>query len=333
MNAERGVQLLLLAAATVVIALLFAPYLQFVLAAALLAYLLAPLQRRLAPRIGPRPSALALLALAVVAVLVPLALLVNAVVAGFRDLLAAVREGEAGLDALEAALQAVFGTDFDLPEAVREALAEFRPGSLVGDVLGVVGGVSEAVVGTVVLAFALYYLLVAGDRLVGWLRALSPLAADVEDDLLARADELAYAVLVGNLVVAVLQGVLVGGALFAVGFDDAAFWATMTALLSLLPVVGAPVVWVPASAVLLLGDRPVAAAALVLFGLVVVGLVDDALRPLVGGREARLNPGLFVVGVFGGLATLGLVGIFVGPILVGLAKTTFEVVGRDVQEA
>lgn len=333
MDAERGVQLLLLAAATVPLALFVAPYLQFVLGAALLAYLLAPLHRRLAPRIGPRASALALLALAVLAVLVPLALLVNAVVFGFRDLVAAVREGEAGLDALETALQAVFGTDYDLPETIRAAVAEVRLASLVRDALGIVGGVSEAVVGTVVLAFVLYYLLVAGDRLVGWLRALSPLDPDVEDVLLARADELSYAVLFGNLVVAVVQGVLVGGALFAVGFDDAVFWGTMTALLSLLPVVGAPVVWVPAAVVLLVRDRPVAAAALVLFGLLVVGLVDDALRPLVGGHEARLNPGLFLVGVFGGLATLGVVRIFVGPVLVGLAKATVKVVGRDVRGA
>jgi predicted PurR-regulated permease PerM len=92
----------------------------------------------------------------------------------------------------------------------------------------------------------------------------------------------------------------------------------------LLPVIGASVVWLPASVYLLLVERPVAAGVLFVVGAVVISGSDNLIRPLVVQRNAQLNTGLVVVGLFGGLAVFGFLGLFVGPVVVGLAKYLVE---------
>jgi len=106
----------------------------------------------------------------------------------------------------------------------------------------------------------------------------------------------------------------------AVGFDNIAFWAVATFALSLLPIIGASIVWLPAVAYLLVvGDLP-AAVGLFVYGTVVISGSDNVVRPLAMQRGADLNSGVLVVGIFGGLAVFGFVGLFVGPVVLGLGK-------------
>lgn len=324
MNRNRAFFLLVLAVVALLSLLVVLPFSQYILLGVLLAYVLYPLHRRLAPRVGPRVSAGALIVATVFAVLLPVIVLLSVVVGQALNVVTAVRNGQFQVDIIEAYIQTYFGITVDIRELLQSLTADGRA-ALFDSVLDLFGGLSNAVIGIAVLLFVLYYLLKDGRRLVGWIRAAAPLPADVQDDLFAHLDRLMWAVLVGNVLVGVVQGILTGIGFFVVGLPSVVFWTVMTAALSLLPLIGASVVWLPASGYLLLAGNTTGGLFLFVYGAVVVSLSDNYLRPLIGGHEARLNPGLFIVGIFGGIGAFGFVGLFYGPIVLGTLKALVDI--------
>lgn len=324
MNRTRAFFLLVLATVAVLSLLVTLPYAQYILLGILLAYVLRPLHRRLAPRIGPRLSAGTLIVATVFAVLLPVFALVSVVIGQALSLLAAVRNGELDYAIVEEWVQVYLGVDVNVRELVRSLTIDARA-TLFDNALELFGGFSNATVGLAVLLFVLYYLLKDGHRLLAWLRHVSPLPADVQDELLATLDRLMWAVLVGNVLVAIVQGVLTGIGFAIVGLPSVLFWTVMTTALSLLPLIGASVVWFPAGVYLVATGDVVSGAFILVYGAVVVSLSDNYLRPLIGGHEAQLNPGLFIVGIFGGIGAFGFVGLFYGPIVLGAMKGLVDI--------
>lgn len=337
MNLDRGVLAAAALAFGALSVLLVLPVLQYVLLALLLGYVLYPLQRRLAPRIGARVSAGALVTATALAVLLPLGALITVAAQQALQVLEAIQAGRLGIDTIERFLREQFGITLDISGMVSGfnpnellGLVEQQSGTaLFGGVIDLVGSLSNVAIGLTVLVFLMYYLLADGAAFVGWLRGVTPVADTVWSDLVARVDRLLWAVLVGNVAVAVVQGVLLGIGLAVIGFPNVVFWSVVTVILALLPLIGASVVWIPASGYLLLVGRPVAAALLFVYGTTVVSLSDNYLRPMVGGREAGLNPGLFVLGIFGGLFVFGFMGVFFGPVVLGVLKVLVELSGRE----
>lgn len=323
MDPERSVELLLLAVAGVLVVLMLLPLRSPILGAILLAYLLDGPHRWLAPRVGSRPAALGLVVATVVVLVVPFVLLVRIAIIGLSDLVATLR-GDDGAITVETLLESVFGTDFDGGASIRSLVEDGQIAELLGVLFESLGGLSAAVVQLSVLLFLVYYFLRKGDDLVAWLGSVVPLSPGVQSELLDRADRLLYAVFVGNVAIAVADGLLVGLGLFVVGFSDVLFWTVMSIFLGLIPLVGTTVVWVPAAAYLVLTGEVVAGVGLFLYGALVVGSIDNLLRPFVGAPEAGLDPALFVIGVFAGLAFFGVLGVFYGPIALAMTKILFE---------
>jgi len=327
MDAERGFELLLLSIAGLVTALLLSQYLNVVLAAVLLAYLLGPPSRRLAPRIGERPAAISLIVATTVLVLVPFVLLVRVVVTGMADIADRVG-GDGGLGAVDDLLGQVYGGTFDLEESLLQLVRDGQAGELAAMVLEAIGGVMTAVTSLTILVLLTYALLTEGDALLAWVGSQVPLASSVWQRLLDRADKLLYAVVIGNVVIAVVDGTMVGVGLFIAGFDSVVFWTFMAIFTALIPIVGSMIVWVPAAGYLLATGEYVTGGFLLVYGGIGIGVVDNVLRSYVGAQEAGLNPALFIVGIFSGLALIGPMGLFFGPIALAMAKHVFEVVGE-----
>lgn len=323
MNRDRQFLLLLVAIFTVLTALLVAPFIQYVLAAIVLAYLLAPVHRRLGQRIGNRIAAVALMVASLLAIVLPLLVLLRSVLREARRVAGNLQE----FTARTRLPPGLIGDGVTLRELL--GLSGAEGSAIVGEVLGILGGVTDVVVGLVIMLFVLYYLLTAGPSLIHWTRRAAPLRADTLDELFERLDQLMYAVVVVNVAIAVVQGVLTGLGLWVVGFSNIIFWTVVTVALSLFPFVGAPFIWGPAALYLILMGAPVRGVALAIWGTAVVGLSDDYLRPVLGGRQANLNPGLFVVGIFGGVAAFGVMGVFFGPVVLGILKALVELFVRD----
>jgi predicted PurR-regulated permease PerM len=248
MNAQRGVLLLVIRALSFLTFRLVEPYLSFVIGALLLAYVLTPLQTRLEDRFRPTTAAGLLVAAATLAVLLPFVALV-VTVAGeaatiARDL--AADDVAAQLQAPEAWLNSRLGRDVDLSSEIAarlEGVAE----TVVGTAPDLVASLTHLTIGLGLSVFLLFYLLRDGDRLVDWLQTITPLPQSMQSTLYDRIDNMTRAVLLGHVLVAIIQGSIAGLGLVAVGISNALFWTVLMILLSLLPFVGAFLIWGPAA--------------------------------------------------------------------------------------
>ncbi len=311
-------------------AIVVLPYLQFLLAAVVLAYVLYPLQRRLEPRAGRTAAAAALLVVATVAILAPLAVVLLVAADQAVELAMAIDAGDLEIDVFEQRL-AELGLEIDVVALYGELQGPIETAArgLADQALVIVGGLPGFLIGLTVLLFALYSLLRDGDRLVRWIGAVLPLSRATRTELFSRVDRLLYVAIVANVAVAGVQALLTTIGLAVVGIPSLVFFFIVTFVLSLLPLIGASLVWAPVSIYLVGVGRPVAGVALFAYGAVIVSLSDNALRPIAVGRGASMSVATVIVGIFGGVAVAGVMGLFFGPVVLGTFKTVAELYGRE----
>lgn len=175
-----------------------------------------------------------------------------------------------------------------------------------------------------VTLFATFYLFRDGGALLHRLRRALPLDDAVREGLLYIAQNVLYASVFSGLVVAAVQGAIGGLLFWLLGIGAAVLWGIVMAFLSLLPVVGAWMVWVPAAIYLFVIGEYVKAVILVAAGALVVGMVDNVLRPILLSGRTQMNGLLVFISILGGIAAFGLLGVVLGPILVALATALLE---------
>ncbi|MFC4450693.1 AI-2E family transporter [Halorussus aquaticus] len=321
MKARTAFAVVLVGTLAVLSILVVRPFLDYLLAAMLVAFVLTPAQRRLAPEIGERVSALLLVAVTVVLFVGPAAFLVRAALEGVGDVPTSLSE----LPTFRSAERFVERTvGVQIGPQVSGFIESL--GSMVAErSSGLASTGIHVFLGVLLFLFLLYYLLKDGDTLVRWAKDVTPLPEGVQNRLYGAAEEVTWAVLKGHVFVASLQGFVSGLGLFVLGVPDAAFWTVVMMFLAMVPIVGVAPVMGGATIYLVVEGRPLAAALLVVYGMTVVAITDDYLRALVIDKESSLHSGVVLLGVFGAAYFLGAIGIFVGPIVLALFKATVEV--------
>ncbi|WP_436927937.1 AI-2E family transporter [Halosimplex amylolyticum] len=326
-----GLAAFALASALLALAVLL-PYLQFVLFGVVLAYILFPVQRRLERFVRPTFAALGVVAATLLLVLIPLVYVVSIAVQQAFGLVTAIREGDLDIETVEGLLE-TNGYAVDLvalyesnQERIAGAIREVTMGAI--DVVGTLPGLF---IGVTVTLFVLFALLRDGERLAAWFQWVLPIDDAILDELRKGLDELMWASVVGNVAVAAIQAVMLGAGLFVAGVPAVVFLTVATFVLTLLPLVGAFGVWIPAAAYLVATGRQTAGAAIAVYGLFVT-FSDSYLRPALIGQTAAFNSATVVVGIFGGLVVFGAVGLFVGPVVLGGAKLALDCFARASAE-
>lgn len=335
MDRTRALILSITAGLLVLSILLVLPFLEFFLLAVLLAYPLRPLQTRFERRVGAHLTAGALVLGVIVAIVLPTLWLLRVVYREMTRFVDRVRSGELRLGETEAWILDVTGVEVDLLETAQGGLEETGLGTVDG-AISIAGTATSLLLGVLVTMFLLYYFLKDGDRFNRWLRATIPLPTRIQNSLQQEFNEVMWAVLASHVFVAVVQGVVAGLGLIVLGIPNAVFWTVVMIILAVLPIIGSFLVWGPAAIYLVSIGRPFAGALLFVYGLVVVGLCDDFLRPVIVDRytETPLNPGAILLGVLGGLSLFGFMGIFFGPVIIGSLRAVLDVYRREyVEEA
>ncbi|WP_134671137.1 AI-2E family transporter [Halorussus marinus] len=321
MKPRTGFAVVLVGVLAVLAVLIVRPFLNYVLGAILLAFVLTPAQRRLAPRVGPRVAALGLVTLTVIVVFGVAGALLSLGLAEVGDVPTAVSDLPA-YRSVEAAAERTLG--IELPSRFDRALDSLTAGIADG-VSGVASAGLHAFLGVLLALFLFYYLLKDSADLIRWTKRVTPLPHDVQSRLYDEAEDATWAVLKGHIFVAVVQGVVSGVGFLVAGIPNAAFWTIVMMVLAMVPIVGVSPVMGGATIYLLVEGRPVAAVLLVVYGMSAVAITDDYLRALVIDKETSLHSGVILLGVFGAAYFLGAIGLFVGPILLALFKATVEV--------
>ncbi len=309
--------------------LVLLPYLQFVLFGVVLAYILFPIQRQAEQYVRPTTAAIAVVTAAFLLILIPLIYLLTVAVQQSLRVVRSVRTGQLDVASIEELLEAA-GYTVDVvalyesnQDRIASALRE-----ITARAIDLVGSLPGLFIGLTITLFVLFALLREGEQFVAWGQRVLPVDDEILDELREGLDQLMWASVVGNVAVAAIQAVLLGVGLAIAGLPAVIFLTVATFVLTLLPLVGAFGVWIPAVVYLVAIGRPVAGGAIAVYGLLVT-LSDTYLRPALIGRTGAFNSAIIVIGIFGGLVVFGAVGLFVGPVVLGGAKLVFDTFARE----
>jgi predicted PurR-regulated permease PerM len=194
--------------------------------------------------------------------------------------------------------------------------------------LGLLGGVLGVVVQTFFVLFTLYYLLKDADRIAPAIRDALPLERSQAEQVFARTRDIVSASLNGVLVISAIQGLMGGLAFWALGLPSPVLWGVVMFLLSMIPLTGAAIVWLPAAIYLASIGAWGKAIALTAWGAGAIGMVDNVLRPRLVGERTRLHELIVFFSVLGGLQVFGVMGLVVGPVIVAVTISLVEVFKR-----
>ena len=215
----------------------------------------------------------------------------------------------------------------DLNEVVRNSIEKI--GRFVIDQAGsIISNGTKAVFYFILMLVTIYYFLKDGDKLVAWLRKATPLPREKFDAILTQLTEVTISTITSGLFVAFLQG-LIGGILFAaVGLPSPIFWGAVMAFLSLLPVIGAFLVYIPAAFVLILSGSTGKGIIVLAVGVGIISQLDNFLRPQLMAGRTSLHPLLLFLSMMGGVVAFGFTGIILGPVIVAMFMAMVGVMGK-----
>ena len=342
---ERSSLLILVAAVTAAFIGLLADLLLAVFWAAVLAILFHGLYRRLVPRLWGRPSmaAAAVLVVVLAGVVAPVLALGWAVVREASEFYAAVEGGlvepGAALDTVGAWLPWVrevlsnFGLDFD---AMRSGLTSVVGNAARFAATGLVAagqGALKLMLQLAVMLYLLFFFLRDGEKLVDTLVRILPLGDEREYRLLGQFAAVSRVSVTSLIVIGAVQGGLGGVTLALLGVGSPVLLGVVMGLLSVIPAVGPGLVWAPIAVWLFASGMWVQGLILVIVGVLVVGLADNLLRPMLVGRSARLPDYVVLLATLGGLSVFGFSGLVIGPVLAALFFVSWRLFEEEFSPA
>ena len=322
------------------------PFLKPLLLGALLAGLCGPLYRRVTRLLGDRKSLAAVLTLLILFVLVvgPLTAFVGVVVKQAlgvsNQALPWVQENFGAVSVFNAhdwlarrfpALANYVPEQEKIVEGAAQ-LAKAAGAYLVGGATQLTASTATFLLNLFVMLYAMFYFLRDGSAILEKILYYTPLSHGDEVRVLERLSSVTRATIKGTLVIGIIQGALAGIGLWVAGLGGAAFWGTIMAVLSVVPGIGAALVWVPAVIYLFVVGQTLTATLLLVWCAAVVGTIDNILRPRLVGKDAKMPDLLILIGTLGGLFFFGPIGFIIGPLVCGLFLTVCDIYGATFKD-
>jgi predicted PurR-regulated permease PerM len=346
-NLEHKAFLALIAVATLAFAWILWPFFGAVFWAAVIAIVFHPLNQRLLKAWGARSNWAAMATVVVIfcIVVLPVLLIAAALAREATDLYARIQSGDLDFirffqpvfDALPAWATASldrFGlTDLGL---VRDRLSAALTGGIqvvAAQALVVSQSTLDFVVGLGVMVYLLFFLLRDGLALTRRMKEAIPLRPEQQDALFAKFTVVVRATVKGDILVALLQGVAGGAAFWLLGVRASLLWAVLMAFLSLLPAIGAALVWLPVAIYFLVTGSLWQGVFLILYGLLVIGLVDNFLRPMLVGQATKMPDYVVLISTLGGIQTFGLHGFIAGPVVAAMFLVVWDIFSTSNRNA
>ena len=338
--AARRFLFALLIASFALVAYVAWPLATALLLAAVLAQVLAPLQRRLTGWLrGWRSIAAGILVLAVLFLIVgPLlglaAFLVKEAAEGVRFVAETVRsEGIAGLierlpDPLEVYARQLLERLGDLGAFIQKHLTEQGPRAASALAAALVA-TGSLVFDLTMMLIALFFLLVNGREFLAWLDSVSPLRPGQTQELLDEFKKVSYAVIVATVATAAVQAIVASVGYVIARVPHPVFFGTVTFFIALIPAIGAAGVCLFAALILLATGHPYAAAFLAIWGVAVVGLIDNVVKPYLIQGELEMGGAVVFFALIGGIGAFGMAGLVIGPLAVAIFLTLLRMYRRD----
>jgi predicted PurR-regulated permease PerM len=292
------------------------PFMPYIVLAGILTYTLFPIYQFLSQRTGkPGLSAGLAIILALLVMILPTVYLVSELVDQVSGAYTTLKTDS--LKQVGDYFSSLTNGQVDFQEILDAALEQVRQ-SIVGVAPNILGSISELLLGLFIMFFVMFYGFREGQGFITYLKELLPLETGLKDSLFHQMRTVTQAVLYGQVLTAVIQGALGGLGLLVCGVPNALFWGAIMMITAFLPLLGTPLIWVPAGVGLIMDGSMTRGILLLIYGATIVMNIDNFLRPrLVSGRS-NVHPVLILIGVLGGLRVFGFVGMLVGPLVMAI---------------
>jgi predicted PurR-regulated permease PerM len=326
---KRFFFLALFLAALAVVLLMLWPFFTVILLSLSLTAVFYPIHRWLRKKTKVNwVSALLTVLLFIIILCIPLLAIGSVVLAQSENLYNWVVQN-GGIDTIISSLNKVF-TRFGIdPAELRESIT-----AVVGNISRGIGTIFSAALTTIfsllLVALTMFYLLKDGAHWKQMLVKLSPLSDEGSEVIIRKLVLAANGIIKGYLLIALIQGALMGIGMYIFGVPHAALWGVLAGIASLVPTIGTALVSVPTIIFLAIMDRSGAALGFALWAGVLVGAVDNLLNPIIVGRTIHLHPLLVLFAVLGGMAFMGPVGILIGPLVVSFMYALMSVYKNEM---
>ncbi len=334
--------MLLVVLATLAFAWVLQPFYATILWGVVVAILFNPLNLRLRKKMGQRKSlaSVTTVLLVIVMVILPLILISAALGSQASGIYRMVESGELDpavylqriLDSLPIWMREIlnqFGlTDLaSVKDRVTGLLAQASK-IVAARALGIGLGAFDFALGLGIMLYLLFYLLRDGDTLLKRVKGAVPLGTEQKTILLEKISLVVRATVKGGVVVAAIQGMLGGFAFWLLGIPASLLWAVVMAFLSLIPAIGAAIVWAPVALYLLATGSIWQGLLLIGYGVLVIGLVDNLLRPFLVGKSTKLPDYIVLISTLGGIEIFGLQGFVVGPLIAAIFMVSWDMFSK-----
>jgi predicted PurR-regulated permease PerM len=339
---QRASFYLMLALTTVAFSLLLLPFYTAILWAIILAIVFHPVQLFLVARLKGREGLAALLSvlMCVCLVIVPVVMILASIAQESNSLYQQVSSEEFDLrgriDSLVSALPSFIerwtpielGSFPDLRDKFSGAILQTSQ-SMAGRVVNIGETTLSFLIGSGVLLYLLFFLFRDGERLVAKIKSAMPFSDDHSAKLLEKFTSVINATVRGNIIIAIIQGTIGGVTFWMLGIEAALLWGVVMTFFSMLPAVGAAIIWAPAALFFMFTGAWVKAVILVLVGLLIIGLIDNLLRPPLVGKNAKLPDYVVLVSTVGGMALFGINGFIIGPLIAALFISAWSLFEKE----
>lgn len=332
MSIQRTSFYVLLAFVTIAFVWLLLPYYSAVFWAVILAIIFFPVHRRLERMLRGRSGIAALLTvlLCICLVILPAMVILGSLIQEGTSLYQRISSNEIDLNAYLTRIQEAMPTFVDnwLSSLRLGGFAELRERistgfiqagqSIAGSVLSLGQNTLQFFISFGIMLYLLFFLFRDGAALGRTIRHAIPLRDDYTRQFVDKFAAVVRATVKGNIIIAMLQGTIGGIAFWALGIEAALLWGVVMTFLSMLPAIGAALVWVPAAIWLFLIGAWLKGLMLVLIGVLIIGLIDNLLRPPLVGKGTRMPDYVVLISTVGGISLFGINGFVIGPLIAAL---------------
>lgn len=338
----RYIALLVITAAAIYVCWnMLLPFIDVIAWAAVLVVVFYPVHKRIEARLNsPSWAAVVSCALVILTILLPLTFASFAVINEARDFAQRLQDNGGNLvdmnnptiqRALDWVGQYVDVSKFQSQDFIVERVRGMS-GTIANRTLGLVGGLAGAIVQVFFIIFTMYYLFRDGRNVRKSLYKLIPLSHDETHRIFVRTRDVISASVYGVVVIALIQGVLGAIGFWICGLPSILLWGVVMTLFSMIPLAGAFVVWVPAAIYLFATGSVGYGIFLTVWGAVVIGSIDNFLRPKLVGEKTRLHELLIFFSVLGGLQVFGVLGLVLGPVMLVITLALIDVLQQAEDE-
>ena len=343
MSVQRASFYILLALVTIAFAWLLLPYYSAVLWAVILAVVFSPVQQRLERLLGGRKNIAALLSvlMCICLVIIPMLAIFGSLVQEGNSLYQRLSSREFDLNSY---ISRILGA---LPDSLEEWLTRFELGDFAewrarissaimqgsqlfaGKLVSFGQNTLQFFIGFGIMLYLLFFLFRDGVDLGRKIRQAIPLNDEDTRQFLEKFIAVIRATVKGNILIAIIQGTIGGVTFWSLGVEAALLWGVLMTFLSMLPAVGAALVWVPAAAWFFASGEWVSGGILVFVGVFVIGLVDNLLRPPLVGKGTRMPDYVVLISTVGGISLIGINGFVVGPLIAAMFIAAWSLLAEE----